>query len=103
MRKVSKISVVFLFCFLSLGFSSVDHDPTQFKVEVKNVHLPLLIFDKGQAIKLEKDNFRVFEGEKKPDGNVIWTEQNIENLSRYENQAIAFVGGGGYIREDRDR
>src|SRR3989338_160283 len=91
MRKVSKISVVFLFFFLSLGFSSVDQDPTQFKVEVKNVHLPLLIFDKGQAIKLEKDNFRVFEGEKKPDGNVVWTEQNIENLSRYENQAIALA------------
>ena len=59
MNRNLKFPYVFLLCFLSLNLSSPGQESTQFKVEVKNVHLPLLIFDRGQAIKLNKENFRI--------------------------------------------
>ena len=91
MNRNLKFPYVFLLCFLSLNLSSPGQESTQFKVEVKNVHLPLLIFDRGQAIKLNKENFRIFEGEKNVNGQVVWAEQGIVSFSRYEDQAIALA------------
>ncbi|MBI2676762.1 MAG: VWA domain-containing protein [Candidatus Yanofskybacteria bacterium] len=94
MRKSLKLCVVSVFCFFGLNTFSAEktvQEPTQFRVEVKNVHLPLLIFDKGQTIKLDKENFRIFEGEKDVNRQIIWTEQGIVSFSRYEDQAIALA------------
>ncbi|MBI2057664.1 MAG: VWA domain-containing protein [Candidatus Yanofskybacteria bacterium] len=94
MRKSLKLCVVSVFCLFSLNTFSAEktvQEPTQFRVEVKNVHLPLLIFDKGQTLKLNKENFRIFEGEKDSGGKVVWTEQNIESFNRYDDQAIALA------------
>lgn len=98
MKKAGKFLAVFTTCLFAFSFVlaptlKLKQEPSlsQFKVEVKNVHLPLLVFDKGQAVKLEKENFRIFEGEKGQDGHIVWVEQVIQSFSRYEDQGIALA------------
>lgn len=74
-----------------VGFLTIASVFGQFKAEVTNVHLPLLIFDNGKLVILAKENFRVFEGEKEKNGKIIWIEQEIENFSRYDDQGIALA------------
>lgn len=72
------------------------------RVEVKEVYLSVLVFDKGKMVNLNKENFRVFEGVKNSNGQVVWVEQNPESLSRYQDQGIALafaLDSSGSMRE----
>ncbi len=96
MRKDSQflVSTLFLACFLAPNpvlSKESEQEPTQYRVEVKNVHLPLVVFDRGRAVKLNKENFRIFEGEKDPNGQVVWAEQSIQGFSQYDDQAVALA------------
>ena len=77
-----------VFSVLTLGALSFQQP---IRIEVRNVHLPLMAFENSKAVQLSKENLRVFEGEKDQNGKVNWTEQEIQNLSRYEDQGIALA------------
>lgn len=85
-------SLVFLFFVLFFAPSFVQVQEQQpFRIEVRNVYLPVLAFDKDRTVALAKENFRIFEGEKRPDGKIVWTEQNIQSFARYEDQPLALA------------
>lgn len=91
MRRLLGAVFISLFLCASL-FSQEKNDTDQvIKVDVKTVNLSVLVFDRDRAVRLGRENFRIFEGIKDAVGQTVWSEQDIESFTRYDEQPIALA------------
>lgn len=104
MRKFTG-TVLSLLLLCSSLFSQEKNSAGQvIKVDVKTVNLSVLVFDRDRTVRLGKENFRIFEGVKDAVGQTVWSEQNIESFTRYDEQPIALavmIDSSGSMGRDR--
>lgn len=88
MRRARRIFLVFLWPLLFANHWGVRGQDGAIKVKVRQVYMPVLAYDHGQALTLSAKNCRVFEGLEQ-DKKMIWVEQSVDGFIQYDKQPLA--------------